>query len=255
MSVNNVEPVRAEWRFALAEATQRFAGRAMQPEPDEFLRAVEQLIEDLPAPGSPAERFSLRDRLFVDTVKCARQFHAQFHRCFPGPCASGTPGWTTLVWEDVSLDPRIPLANWASAFIDEFSATHPWPAAVRAARLIRQACEKPLNVERLAHETGCARSALMRQFQRIFGMPMGRYQAHWRIQRAFTPLRQPGSNVGEIAHAVGYRSRKNFNRVLRELTGLTPSHVRALGEPDARDVVERLSRQRSLNIADAVGAV
>lgn len=59
---------------------------------------------------------------------------------------------------------------------------------------------------------------------------------------AINLLREPDSKVGTVAHEVGYRSVKNFYRILWNLTGMTPSRVRGMNKIDARELLDsRLS--------------
>lgn len=71
-----VGTVRADWSFDVAHACQRFAGGVLEPEPDELVRAVNELRARLPVPVSQLERVVLRDRLRITTDNASHQFHA-----------------------------------------------------------------------------------------------------------------------------------------------------------------------------------
>jgi AraC-like DNA-binding protein len=149
-------------------------------------------------------------------------------------CAERSRG-TTSIAARVSL-----LAKWVTEYLEDFARSHGWPPTMRAARVIRNSFEKPLDVDRIARAVGCARSGLIRSFKDVYGMSMGDYQTRCRVRSAFGMLRAPDSNVGAAAFHVGYQSTKNFYRALRELTGMTPSQVRELRDDVAKEIVDAL---------------
>jgi AraC-like DNA-binding protein len=231
--------VRAQWSFDLALVCQRFVGGVLAPEPEELIRAVDDLRNGLPVPDSQIERLVLRDRLRIATENAARQFHDQFHRHISRECAYAQPTMRrALPWDDFDCSPSQLLAQWVTGYLEEFAGSHGWPPPMRAARVIRGSFEKPLDVDRIARAVGCARSGLIRSFKDVYGMSMGDYQTRCRVRSAFGMLRASESNVGAAAFQAGYQSTKNFYRVLRELTGMTPSQVRELRDEDAQRILD-----------------
>lgn len=226
--------VHSQWSFELAAACQRFAGHTLDPEPEQFRLAIATFSRDLPETTTAAERMILRDRLRLATESAGHQFHAQFHRYFGRSCGghiSPRHSWysTDDGWEIDDV-----LFRWAADYLQAFEKTHRWPGQVRAARHLRHHFGEPLNITQLARLVACGRGTLVRTFAATFGMSIVEYHTRCRIRAAFDQLRDPGSNVGEVAFAVGYRSRKNFYRALRSHTGLTPSQVRQLGDEERR---------------------
>jgi AraC-like DNA-binding protein len=228
--------MRAEWMFELAAAGQRFAGNVLDPEPEQLQLAVAALIHEVPRPKTVAERVMLRDRLRILTDAAGRQFHRQFHRYFSSPCGGDAAAGPDTHAHDLGLGVEDVLARWLSDYLSAFEQTHQWPGSVRAARHIRARFDQPLSIDDLARLVACSRGALIRSFAARFGISIAEYQSRCRVRAAFDCLREPGSNVGEIAFAVGYRSRKNFYRALQSRTGLTPSQVRDLDDEEAAHI-------------------
>jgi AraC-like DNA-binding protein len=232
-----VGTVRADWSFDVAHACQRFAGGVLEPEPDELVRAVNELRASLPVPVFQLERVVLRDRLRITTDNASHQFHALFHRQISFECHDRSViAPRPIRWDDSNSTPDQLLARWVESYLEEFERLHVWPSPMRAARLIRHSFERPFDARRNARTVGCARSALTRSFKDAYGMSMGHYLTRCRVGAAFGPLRDPDSNVGAIAFGVGYQSTKNLYRALHELTGMTPSQVRQLTNEEAARV-------------------
>lgn len=63
--------------------------------------------------------------------------------------------------------------------------------------------------------------------------------AYQRVVRTAVALEQiRTASMEAVAMAVGYRSKKDLYRALRQLTGFTPRAIRALSPEAARDLVE-----------------
>jgi AraC-like DNA-binding protein len=243
MWVPQTDTVRAEWSFDLARVCQRFAGAALDPEPEHLIGAVNELANALPEPASHVERLVLRDRLHIATESAGRQFHGQFHREISSECHNGRVAISRAVrWDDFDCTPHQFLARWVEGFLRAFAQSHAWPPPVQAARLIRHAYDKPFDVRAIARTVGCARSVLIRSFKEAHGISMGEYQTRCRVSSAFTQLRIRDSNVGAVAFSVGYQSTKNFYRALRDVTGMTPTAVRELSDEGATRIANTMLR-------------
>jgi len=74
------------------------------------------------------------------------------------------------------------------------------------------------------------------KFKAEFGISIHTYQRVVRTAAALEQIRT--ASVEAVAMAVGYRSKKDLYRALRQLTGFTPRAIRAMSPEAARDLVE-----------------
>jgi AraC-like DNA-binding protein len=82
-------------------------------------------------------------------------------------------------------------------------------------------------VERLASVSGVSEAHFARAFKQAFGAPPHRYLLTRRIERASALLRDTGLPIIEIAFATGWNSLGTFGRTFRDITGESPSALRA----------------------------
>ncbi|MHB1863776.1 MAG: helix-turn-helix domain-containing protein [Gemmatimonadaceae bacterium] len=82
-------------------------------------------------------------------------------------------------------------------------------------------------VRRLARVSGVSEAHFARSFNQAFGVPPHRYLLTRRIERATALLRDTERSITEIAFDTGWRSLGTFGRTFRDVTGLSPSTVRA----------------------------
>jgi len=105
------------------------------------------------------------------------------------------------------------------------------PALLR--RLLRAkdgmdaAPEEDWPVERLANVSGVSGAHFARSFKEAFGIPPHRYLLTRRIERAKALLRDSDAPIIEIAFQTGWNSLGTFGRVFRDVTGESPSELRA----------------------------
>lgn len=79
-------------------------------------------------------------------------------------------------------------------------------------------------------------SRLTRGFAREHGMSIPEYVRAIRLIESIDRIRQ--EKVEAVARDVGYKSRKNFNRTFKRLTGLTPTAFRQLPAVRADEIIE-----------------
>jgi methylphosphotriester-DNA--protein-cysteine methyltransferase len=96
-------------------------------------------------------------------------------------------------------------------------------------------------VRTLAAGVGLTSSGLIRAFQNEFACTPNEYQRALRLIEALD--RVPSDKIEAVATDVGYRSKKNFYRMFKNLTGLTPSAFRLLPAHEQRVVVSRARRR------------
>jgi AraC-like DNA-binding protein len=82
-------------------------------------------------------------------------------------------------------------------------------------------------VPRLAQVSGVSEAHFARSFKVAFGVPPHRYLLTRRIERATTLLRDTGLPIVEIAFQTGWSSLGTFGRTFRDITGESPSGLRA----------------------------
>lgn len=82
-------------------------------------------------------------------------------------------------------------------------------------------------VRRLAEVSGASAAHFARSFKEAFGVPPHRYLLTRRIERATALLRETDLAVTEIAFQTGWNSLGTFGRIFRDVTGESPSAVRA----------------------------
>ncbi|MCA9604058.1 MAG: helix-turn-helix transcriptional regulator [Myxococcales bacterium] len=86
-------------------------------------------------------------------------------------------------------------------------------------------------IRRLAKVSGVSEAHFARSFKDAFGVPPHRYLLTRRIERATALLRETELSVTAIALQTGWKSLGSFSQTFRDVTGTTPSEVRA--DPDA----------------------
>ena len=84
----------------------------------------------------------------------------------------------------------------------------------------------------MARALRCTRARAAGEFKKAYGISPHCYQRQLRIWEGLRLLRGTDLKVEAVAHAVGYRSKKNFYQVTRDVTGGTPTQMR---RPKTRD--------------------
>jgi transcriptional regulator GlxA family with amidase domain len=90
-------------------------------------------------------------------------------------------------------------------------------------------------VTRLARVSGASHAHFARSFAQAFGVPPHRYLLTRRIERATALLRDTALPITEIAFQTGWNSLGTFGRIFRDVTGMSPSELRARENALARD--------------------
>jgi len=88
-------------------------------------------------------------------------------------------------------------------------------------------------VERLASVSGVSEAHFARSFKDAFGTPPHRYLLTRRIERAKALLRDTDMPIIEVALETGWQSLGTFGRVFRDITGESPSALRAREQASA----------------------
>jgi transcriptional regulator GlxA family with amidase domain len=98
---------------------------------------------------------------------------------------------------------------------------------LRAKDRMDAASEEEWPVERLAGVSGVSEAHFARSFKDAFGVPPHRYLLTRRIERAKALLRDTDQPIIDIAFQTGWNSLGTFGRVFRDITGESPSELRA----------------------------
>lgn len=91
-------------------------------------------------------------------------------------------------------------------------------------------------VRRLARVSGVSEAHFARSFKQAFGVPPHRYLLTRRVERATALLRDTDLPITEIAFQAGWESLGTFGRTFRDVTGESPSAMRARERAAARDL-------------------
>lgn len=95
------------------------------------------------------------------------------------------------------------------------------------------ASEEEWPVERLASVSGVSPAHFARSFKDAFGVPPHRYLLTRRIERAKALLRDTDTPIIEIAFQTGWNSLGTFGRVFKDITGESPTELRAREQGNA----------------------
>lgn len=98
---------------------------------------------------------------------------------------------------------------------------------LRAKDRIDAASHENWSVARLARVSGVSQAHFARAFRQAFGMPPHRYLLTRRVERAAALLRETDASVTDIAFQTGWSSLGSFSRTVRDITGKTPTQLRA----------------------------
>ncbi len=217
-----------EWLYDAARVSQTILcdirARAYDPR-----RAVDA-IDALPTPGTRLEQLVLQGLLFDVLLGCVQR----------PPGSTRTECLRSVVQQFLSASAR------PSALMDSPER--------RAIAMIRQNFAQPLDVGAIARSVGCNQTTLRRLVRSEVGMSMRQLHIRYRVAHALRMFAAGERKITAVARLVGYRSDKNLYRVLREVTGMTPSQIRSMtseplhtlaGSVFRTDERNRLQRKRT----------
>ena len=107
---------------------------------------------------------------------------------------------------------------------------------LRAKDRIDAASHEDWPVRRLARVSHVSEAHFARSFKQAFGVPPHRYLLTRRIERATALLRDTESSITEIAFHTGWDSLGTFGRTFRDVTGESPSAMRARARAAASEL-------------------
>lgn len=104
---------------------------------------------------------------------------------------------------------------------------------LRAKDRMDEASEESWPIARLAGVSGVSEAHFARSFKDAFGVPPHRYLLTRRIERAKALLRDTDEPIIDIALQTGWSSLGTFGRVFKDVTGLSPTELRAREQASA----------------------
>lgn len=107
---------------------------------------------------------------------------------------------------------------------------------LRAKDRMDAASEEEWPVDRLARVSGVSAAHFARSFKDAFGVPPHRYLLTRRIERAKALLRDTDQPIIDIAFQTGWSSLGTFGRVFKDITGESPSELRAREQSSAHQL-------------------
>lgn len=107
---------------------------------------------------------------------------------------------------------------------------------LRAKDRMDAASDEEWPVRRLARVCGVSEAHFARSFRDAFGVPPHRYLLTRRIERAKAMLRDTDLPIIEIAFQTGWNSLGTFGRTFRDVTGESPSALRARQQAEPHEL-------------------
>jgi AraC-like DNA-binding protein len=227
------EFVRADWLNDIARNLQCLAGDVVWAVDARPL--LNDVVRRLPAPSTPVESLLLRGLLWESAYRLGAALHAEAHANVRVRCLLDEERLLLNAFSAGAKDSRYAFIEWAARFYRRLHEVHPPSGARSVAVTIRENFQRPLNVERLAQSVKMTASGLRRAFHAEFGRSPRAYHTVVRLLHALEQVE--AEKIDGVALEVGYRSRKNFYRMFKSLTGLTPSAFRRVSEDHRREVV------------------
>jgi AraC-like DNA-binding protein len=242
--------MRQDLIFSFVRECQIFAGRVSRFHPRSRLaRIVSTFAECIPGDLSPAETMFVGRILEKAAIGFAQETHASFHREFDlggdvcpfDPVKAAAGQWIPLESKPLREAFRLFTAD----YLLSFDASHPIPAAVRAAGLVRRHFAHGMTIPTLAHHVGCHPARLRVEFRRRYGASIRQYRTGCRLRRAARLLKHTNLSISEIAERVGFGSRDAFYAAFRRRYRVTPGEYRASSRRAEGSPPDRTSNGRA----------
>ncbi len=96
----------------------------------------------------------------------------------------------------------------------------------RARKYIEENITEELPLSRVAQAVHTSSFYFCKMFKKVTGLNFTHYVSRVRVERAKSLLQNPNLRISEIAFDVGFQSLTHFNRVFRNITGVSPTEYR-----------------------------
>jgi AraC-like DNA-binding protein len=197
---------------------------------EEGITATVDAFGAIPDPQCEIDRVFLISLMLDVAVTIVRSLH----RRLPGPprcsCHLLLAKFATGLVDRRATGPHQALMTWLEEFERHYRRGHPPSRALAAATLIRADPARRWTVEALADRVGCKPRALTQEFRLTFPVTIHLYLGVARLLAVYERL-GTDEKISAVADDAGYRSPKDFYRVVRACTGLTPRMLRLLPRP------------------------
>jgi AraC-like DNA-binding protein len=220
--------IRGEWLTQLARECQLLAGACLPDREVSIDAPLERFLERLPTPDSAIERAFLRGMLVETCVRFGEAVHRAFHsRHVDGDtrCAFAPTAFTSPLTVAVNEPHEIVMA-WLGPYRHAFIREHPRYLADATRRVLDEEFAAADPLRPLAKRYGTSIARLKSTFAGAFGVSTREYIVRKRVAIAITMLQTTDEKVETIARAVGWTSRKDLNKRISDVVGLTPTEVR-----------------------------
>jgi AraC-like DNA-binding protein len=233
----DVAATRRQWLLETVNGVQLLAAHSVGASVGDQESRMKEIVQRLPSPVTPCERLLLRSMLWESAARLGDAVHRSAHATYRTKCTLKHESILLQSFSETTADPREAFERWTTTFFREFRNVHPPSKVERVALMIRERHDRPLDIVSLAAKVQLTPGSLRRAFQMTFGRTPKEYQSDLRVLSA---LERIGSEkVDAVALEVGYRSKKNFYRMFKSLTGLTPSAFRQLPKHEQHSVIFR----------------
>ena len=221
-----------EWMSSEITRCQRFAGEIALAEYDDVRRQVHALTASIDTPPSRAHSLVLAPLLLDAAMHVVEHLHRRFPFDTSCPCRDVPRATIRAFTKWQAHSPADVFRRWSEDFFKMYERHHPETAADRVARLIREQPDRTWTLASLARLAAVSPHGLARRFRREYEMSVRAYQ-HLCRMHAMLARMSADTKIEALALEAGYRSRKDFYRVLRQTMQLTPALLRRL-TPDER---------------------
>ena len=213
--------VRLDWLMQVARECQVFLTQlaGAHPASAQIPHLAERFLSRLADPSNAAERLVFRTMLLQMSI------HLSVSAAASPDARAALERMVSMFrdWGDRSREMKSLLLETARGLVLEPQTASP---AHRARRYIDTHYASALTIGAVARAFGCHPKRLARDFRQEYGKSMPDYLAAVRVKHAVEAIRRSDLKVEAIASMVGYRSKKNFYRAVRRVTGLTPLQLR-----------------------------
>jgi AraC-like DNA-binding protein len=242
MEPDETNPIRREWMFDVRSACQSFVCRTWSADRTEFKLALRWFSGAVPASETIQELDALDGLMKFSALDAAATFHRESHeRLDRHACQGFTVESTLRAWAAGGADPCGRFAHWTGVFVTAFDSTHPALPCERAAAIVRSRFRTPPRRGELAAEVGLSKSALNRDFNKRYGMPIGEFSTRLKLGWFVEAVRSSRRSCTELAVEAGYGSYHNLSGALKHRTRLTPEQLRTLDAEALLDVHRKLA--------------
>jgi AraC-like DNA-binding protein len=235
---------RDAWLASVVTSAQHFAGVLAEADPEDARALADDFAASLAPPPDRLHNLVLGALLLDTALRVSEYLHRLITTDRSCDCAALSRALlgTFLDWRE--RDATQAFLHWTEEFFSTYQRHHPPTPASRIARLIRQHPEQQWTLVSLSTAAGVPAGGLARAFRHEYAVGIREY-VH--LSRVSALLAQASSDVKieAIALEAGYRSRKDFYRVLRQTLQTTPSLLRRLS-PDQRLALQKRLRTRLL---------